>query len=140
MRDQEYGARLLSQLVDPGVTLDPEFGVTGGQRLVDQQDLVVLGGRDREPQPRAHARRVRFHRQVDGVADAGEVDDALVFGVDLFLGHAHGQAAEHDVALAGQVVQQGRVHPEQRGVADGVDGAMLGRKQASDRAQQSGLA
>ena len=38
MRDQEYGAGLVPQFIDPGVALDPELGVAGGQSLVDQQD------------------------------------------------------------------------------------------------------
>ena len=71
--------------------------VAGGQRLVDQQHVVVLGGGDGEAQPGAHAGGVRPHRQGDEVAllvDAGEVDDVLVALLDLLAGHAHGQAAE----------------------------------------------
>src|SRR5262245_46923748 len=55
VRDKEDGARLLTKFVDPGVAFDPELGVTGCQRLVDQQDLVVLGCSDGKPQPRSHA-------------------------------------------------------------------------------------
>src|SRR5258706_4613510 len=51
VRDKEDSARLLAEFVDPGVAFDPELGVTGRQRLVDQQDLVVLGCRDGEPEP-----------------------------------------------------------------------------------------
>ncbi len=130
----------VAQFVDPRVALDPELGVAGRQRLVDQQDLVVLGRGDREPQPRAHARRVGLHRQVDELAHAGEVHDLGVLGLDVGLGHPHRQAPEHHVPLAGEVLHQGGVDAEQGGVADRVDRAVLGREQPGDRAQQRGLA
>ena len=54
--DEEDRARLVAQFLDPVVALGAERGVAGGQRLVDHQDLVALGGRDREPQALGHAR------------------------------------------------------------------------------------
>ena len=50
------------------------------------------------------------------------------------------QAAEHDVAFAGQVVHQRGVHAEQRGLAVGVDPAARRRQQTGDRPQQRRLA
>ena len=138
--DEEDRAGLVPQLLDPVVALGTERGVAGGQRLVDHQDLVALGGRDSEPEPLGHAGRVGAHRQVDEVADPGEVDDLLVVGLDLSRRHAHGEAAEHDVPLAGEVVEQGGVHAEQRRLARGVDSALLGREQPGDGAQQGRLA
>ena len=140
VRDQEDGACLSAQLLDPGVALDPELRVAGRQRLVDQQHVLALGGGDGEPKPGAHAGGVGLHRQVDEVADAGEVHDALVLVLGLLLGHAHGQAAEDDVALAGEVVEQRGVDAEQRRLAGGVDVALLRRQQAGDGPQQRGLA
>jgi hypothetical protein len=61
-------------------------------------------------------------------------------GLHLGRRHAHGQAAEHHVALAGEVVKQRGIHPEQRRLAGGINGAALGRKQPGDGAQQGGLA
>ncbi len=90
VRDEEDRARFLAQLLDPVVRLGAERGVTGGERLVDHQDLVALGGGDGEPQPLRHAGRVGAHRQVDEAADAGEIDDLLVAGLDLARRHAHG--------------------------------------------------
>ena len=113
-----------------------ELRVAGRQRLVDEQHVVGLRGRDREAQPGTHAGGVGPHRQRDEVADAGELHDLVVALPDLLRGHAHGQAAELDVALAGQVVHQGGVDAEQRRVALGVDRAPLGRQQAGDGAQQ----
>ena len=140
VRDQEHGARLPAQLDDPLVALGPEVRVAGGQRLVDHQDLVVLGGRDGEPQPLGHPGRVGAHRVVDEVAHPGEVHDGLVAVLGLLRGHAHGQAAEHHVPLAGQVVEQRGVDAEQGGLPAGVDAALLGREQAGDRLQQRRLA
>src|ERR1700753_3023109 len=138
--DQEHGARFLPQFLDALVALGPERGVAGGQGLVDEQHVVALGRGDGEPQPGAHAAGVRAHGQVDEVAHPGEVHDVLVPALDLLRGHAHGQAAQHHVALAGQVVQQGGVDAEQGGLAGGVDRAALGRQQARDLPQQVRLA
>jgi PAS domain S-box-containing protein len=117
VRDQEDRPRLLAQLLDPVVRLGAERGVAGREGLVDHQDLVALGRGDREPQPLRHAGGVGAHRQVDEVADAGEVDDLVEAGLDLGGRHAHRQAAEHHVPLAGEVVEQRGVHAEQRRLA-----------------------
>ena len=140
VRDEEHRACFPAQLDDPVVALGPEVRIAGGQRLVDHQDLVVLGGRDGEPQPLRHPGRVGAHRVVDEVADAREVHDGLVPVLGLLRGHAHGQAAEHHVPLSGQVVEQRGVDAEQRGLPAGVDAALLGREQAGDRLQQRRLA
>jgi PAS domain S-box-containing protein len=115
--DQEHGARLVAQFLDPVVALGAECRVAGGQRLVDHQDLVALGGRDGEPQPLCHAGRVGAHGQVDEVAYPGELHDLRVPGLDLGGRHAHGEAAEHHVPFAGEVVEQRGVHAEQRRLA-----------------------
>ena len=138
--DQEHGPGVSAQFLDPGVALAAELRVPGGQGLVDEQHVMALGGGDGEPQPRSHPAGVGAHRQVDEVADPREVDDVRVAFLHLVLAHPHGQAAEHHVAVAGQVIEQGRVHAQQGRVAVGVDGALLGREQAGDGAQQGGLA
>src|SRR5487761_279945 len=115
--------------------------VAGREGLVDHQDLVALGRGDREPQALRHAGGVGTHRQVDEVAHAGEVDDLVVAGLDLGGRHAHRQAAEHHVPLAGEVVEQRGVHAEQRRLARRVDrAALLGGEEPRDGAQQRGLA
>jgi hypothetical protein len=138
--DEKHRARLVPQFLDPVMALGAERGVARRQRLVDHQDLVALGRRDREPQALGHARRVGPHRQVDEVAHAGEVDDLRVALLDLGGRHAHCQAAEHHVPLAGEVVEQCGVHAEQRRLAGGVHGAPLRGKKPGDGAQQRGLA
>ncbi len=136
VRDEEHGARLVPQFLDPVVRLGAERGVTGCQCLVDHQDLVAFGGRDREPQPLRHAGGVGAHRQVDELTDPREVDDLLVPGLDLGRRHAHRQAAKDHVPFPGEVVEQCGVHAEQRGLARGVDGSLLRGQQAGDRPQQ----
>jgi len=140
VRDEEDRPRFLAQLLDPVVRLGAERGVAGREGLVDHQDLVALGGGDREPQALRHAGRVGAHRQVDEVADAGEVDDLLVARLDLGGRHAHGEAAEHHVPLAGEVVEQRGVHAEQRRLAGGVHGALLRGQEPGDGTEQRGLA
>jgi len=140
VRDKEDRARLIPQLLDPVVALGAERGVARRQRLVDHQDLVALGGRDGEPQALGHARRIGPHRQVDEVAHAREVDDLRVPLLDLRGRHAHRQAAEHHVPLAGEVVEQRGVHAEQCRLAGGVHRAALRGQEPGDGTQQRGLA
>ena len=64
----------------------------------------------------------------------------VVPGLDFRGRHAHREAAEHHVPLAGEVVEQRGVHAEQRGLAGRVDGALLGGQQSGDGPQQRGLA
>ena len=45
--------------------------------LVDQEDLGVHLGRDRERQPGVHAARIVFERQVGELAEPGELVDPL---------------------------------------------------------------
>jgi hypothetical protein len=121
------------------VALGAERGVTGRECLVDHQDLVALGGSDREPQALGHARRVGPHRQVNEVPDTREVDDLRVALLDLGGGHAHRQAAEHHVPLTGEVVEQRGVHAEQGRLARGIHRAALSGQEPGDGAKQGGL-
>jgi hypothetical protein len=140
VRDEEDRPRFLAQLLDPVVRLGAERGVAGREGLVDHQDLVALGRGDREPQALGHAGGVGAHRQVDEVAYAGELDDLVEAGLDLGGRHAHRQAAEHHVPLAGEVIEQRGVNAEQRRLAGCVDRALLSGQEAGDGAQQRGLA
>ena len=55
VRDQEDGSRFVAQFLNPGVALGAEGRVSCRQGLVDHEDLVALGGGDREPEPLGHA-------------------------------------------------------------------------------------
>ena len=77
---QEDRAGAGEQLPDPLLTAPAEARVTGGQRLVDEEDFVQFRRGDREAQSCRHARRVRAHRQLAEVVavlvDARDLDDA----------------------------------------------------------------
>ena len=55
-----------------------ELGVADREHLVDEQDLRLEMGGDRERQPHVHAARVALHRRVDELLDPGELDDRVV--------------------------------------------------------------
>src|SRR5690606_20002022 len=102
-------------------------------------DVVGLGGGDGEPEAGAHAGGVGRHRQLDELVDAGEVDDLLVFLLDLGRRHAHRVAAADDVALARELAQQGCGGGQRGRVPVGVDGGGWGRQEAGDGPQERGL-
>src|SRR6185295_7072151 len=54
-------------------SVDPDILI-----LVEEEDVGIDRGRDREPEPGAHAGRVRLDRGIDELADVGEVDDRLL--------------------------------------------------------------
>src|SRR5215831_8001587 len=54
VRDDEDGAGLRPEFLDPLAAPDAELRVPGDQCLVDEQHLVAAGGGDGEAQPRAH--------------------------------------------------------------------------------------
>src|SRR5690606_29404928 len=138
--DEEDRAGGLADLADALLALLAELAVAGGQSLVDEQHVVRLGGRDGEAESCAHAGRVGRHGQLDELVDAGEVDDLLVLLGHLGRGHAHGVAAENDVAFTGQLAHEGRVDAQQGRLTVGVDRAGGRRQQAGDGPQQRGLA
>src|SRR5690606_5152054 len=59
------GAGTLADLGDALLRTLAEVGVTGAERLVDDEDVGHGRRRDREPETRTHARGVRAHREVD---------------------------------------------------------------------------
>src|SRR5690606_34565571 len=99
---------------------------SGGECFVDHEDVVAFDGGDGEAEALGHAGGVGAHGQVDEVAEAGEFDDVVVVFAGLGGGHAHGEAAEDDVAFAGEVAHEGGVDAEEGGLAVGVDGAAGG--------------
>ena len=60
-----------------------EVGVADREDLVEQQDVGIEVGGNREPQPHVHARRVVLERHVDEVLEARVLDDRVVDAVDL---------------------------------------------------------
>jgi hypothetical protein len=69
--EDDVGAR---ELVDECLAaLLAELRVTHGHDLVDEVHVEIEGHAQAEGEPRAHARRVRLHRQLEVVADLGEL-------------------------------------------------------------------
>src|SRR5699024_543366 len=59
--DEEDGAGVLTDRPDPALRTVTELLVADVERLVDDEDLVLDRGRDRELQPLRHPRGVRAH-------------------------------------------------------------------------------
>ena len=81
-------------------------------------------------------RSIGSHRQVDEIADSGELHDVAVAALDFLRAHSHRQAAEHDIPLTREVVEQRGVDAEKGRLTRGVDGALLRGQQARDSPQQ----
>ena len=60
-----------------GEALPLELDVADRQHLVDEQDLRVEVGGDREGESHVHPARVPLHRCVEELSDAGELDDRV---------------------------------------------------------------
>ena len=58
-------------LDDPRLRLGAEVRVAGREHLVEQQDVRVDRGRDRETEAGAHPRRIGLERRVDELAELG---------------------------------------------------------------------
>ena len=89
-----------TKLVDAAL-LEP--GVTGRERLVDEQDVGVEVRRHGEAQAGVHARRVGAHRVVERGPEVGEGHHLVVVVHDLVGLQAGGQAAEQDVLASGEL-------------------------------------
>ena len=100
----------------------PELGVARGKHLVEQQDVRVDRGRDREPEPRAHARRVRLDRRIDELAEVRVLDDRRQQLAHEPVVEAHERAGQQDVLAAAQVLVEARAERQQaRDVAVDLD-------------------
>ena len=106
MRDEEDGTGVLTDLPDTALGTVTELLVTDVERLVDDEDLVLHRGRNRELQTLGHTRGVSAHRQVDEVLEPGELDDVVELLVDLVTGEPQSQGSENDVASTGEIRNQ----------------------------------
>ena len=90
----------MHQLLDPLLRLDHELRVTGAQYLVEQENVRLDRGGDREAQPDLHAARVGAHRHLQIFTKPSELGDLVCFLLDLAWGHAIEQAACIDIFQA----------------------------------------
>ena len=113
MGDQHDALGRLDEFEHAGLGLRPEVGIAGGENLVEQQDVGVDRGRDREAEPCAHARRVGLDRRVDELAEIGVRDDRRhQFAHDLVVEAKEG-AGEQDVVAPGQILVEARAQRQQ---------------------------
>ena len=105
-----------------------EVHVPDGEHLVDDEDLGIEVGGDREGQAHEHAARVALHRRVDEGPDAGEVDDLLVAVEDVPSTEAQQRPVEEDVLAPRELGVKAGSDLEQRGRPAVELDASLGRQ------------
>ena len=81
---------------------------------VDEEDLRIEVRGDREPEADVHTGGVPFHRCVDEVANAGELDDLRELRDDFRAAHAQNRAVEEGVLPAGQLRMKPGSHLDER--------------------------
>ena len=138
MTDEEHGPAAAGDLLDAGVALRLEGRVADSEHLVEQQDLRIEVRRDREREPDLHSRRVALDRDVDEVADPGELDDLVELPLRLGARHAEDRPVEKDVVATAELRMEAGSHLEQTAdpsVDLGASGARLGDP-AQDRQQR----
>jgi len=65
MRHKDYGAAAFPQFRDAVETLCLKRNITNGKNLVEQHDVGIQMGRDREAQANIHSRRIALHWNVN---------------------------------------------------------------------------
>ena len=92
--------------VQPGEGVEAlalEGGVADREHLVDQQDLGVDVGHQREPQPHQHPRRVVLELHLGELLELGELDHLVEARPGVAWGEAHHHAVEHHVLVRGEL-------------------------------------
>jgi hypothetical protein len=115
MADEQDRAPLLGHLLDPPQALVLESDVADREDLVDDQDLRLQVGGDREGEPDVHPAGIVLDLRVEEPLDLGEGDDLVEFAVDLVLPHAENRAVQVDVLAARELEVEPGADLEQRG-------------------------
>lgn len=111
------------------------------EHLVNQQDIRLQMSRDGKPQPHFHAGGVGLHGGVEGVADIGEGDNFVEFGVGLFFREPEDGGVDVDVLATGEDgVEAGPEFDEGPEAAAPADGAAVGFDEAGDELEEGGFA
>ena len=130
-----------AEVLDELQALGLERLVTDGQHLVDDQDIGLGMGADRERQPRIHAARIELHRPVEELADAGEVGNRVQTIDDELPPHAENRAADQHVFAAGELrIEAGAERQHRRDAPARLDRAVGRLRDPADELQQRGLA
>ena len=112
--DEDDRAALLLEAEDAAEALPLERLVADGEHLVEEEDVRVEEGGDREAEPHRHPRRVRAHRTIDRVLELGEGDDLVEALADVRAAKALDRAVQEDVLAAGEVEVEAGAELEER--------------------------
>src|SRR5258708_39720940 len=119
MGDQHDGGAAVAQRLQASIALLPEEHVAHGQGLVDQENIRLDAGCDREGEADEHSARIEFDRLVDELPDVGESGDLVGAALHLGMAEAHDRAVEEDVLPARELRVEAAAQLEQRGDAAG---------------------
>ena len=138
---EEHGPPQPGHVVHLAQALSLERAVAHRQDLVDDQDLRLQVGGDREGEPRVHPAAVALDRRVEEALDLGEGDDLVELGVDLGLAHAEDGAVQEHVLAAGQLGMEAGADLEERAhAAQDLDAPFGGLRDAREDLQERALA
>ncbi|CAA9406152.1 MAG: hypothetical protein AVDCRST_MAG64-1988 [uncultured Phycisphaerae bacterium] len=112
--DEQNRAALPHDVAHLPKALALERRVADREHLVDDQDLRLQVGRDRERQPDVHAAAVALDRRVEELLDLAERDDLVELALDLGAAHPEDRAVEEDVLAAGQLGVEAGADLQQR--------------------------
>src|SRR5581483_6678478 len=141
LADEQNRAAAGCHLLDLSEALLLEGVVSDGEHLVDDQDLRLEVGGDREGQAHVHPARVALDRRVDETLDLCEADDLVELPEHLTLPHPEHRAVEEDVLAPGEVGVEARADLDQRPHAPlYVDVALGGLRDPGQDLQQRALA
>jgi hypothetical protein len=118
-----------------------EFSVTDGENFVHNKYFRLEVRCHRKRQPYIHSTGIPFHRRIEELFDAGEVDDGVELFLDFGAFHAEDGAIEEDIFAAGEFgVEAGADFEERADAAVEFDGAGGGFGDAGEDFEEGGLA
>ena len=115
--DQQGLVLLLDDVFHPVEAFLLEIEVAHRQNLVDDQDIGVHAGCDREPEADRHAGAVALERRIDELLELGERNDLVHFPADLRARQAEDRGIDIDVLATREIPDEPCAHLDQRGDA-----------------------
>ena len=128
MADQQHRAPVAGDLAHLAEALGLKVRIADRQHLVDEEDLAVQVGGDREGQTDVHAGREPLDLSIEEPLHAGEGDDRVEALTDLLAAHPEQRAVQVHVLAAGQLGMEAGPDLEQAADAPAELDAALGRR------------
>src|SRR5262245_16960775 len=94
---------IAAKAFEPPVTFLLKAEVSDREHFVDEEHLGIDVRSDGKTEPRVHAAGIPFHRCIDEIRDAREVDDLVEAPSNLLALHAHDRALQEDVFPSGEI-------------------------------------